>query len=238
MFIILNVSSASAPPAGAGADDRTARARIRDAAIARFSADGVARTSVRAVAADAGVSAALVIHHYGSKEALREACDEHVAATIRERKHAAMAAGPAMDPVAALRDMEGGPPLMAYLARTLVDGSPQVADLVDEMVADAVGYMAEGVETGVLRPSAYPYERAAVLTMWVLGALVLHDHVRRLLGVDLTGRTAELAQAAAYFGPALEILGEGVLTEEAAAHMRQAFADGSTASPDAKEAGT
>jgi len=35
--------------------DLTARARIRDAALARFGADGVAATTVRAVAADAGV---------------------------------------------------------------------------------------------------------------------------------------------------------------------------------------
>ncbi|MEX0658697.1 MAG: TetR/AcrR family transcriptional regulator [Egibacteraceae bacterium] len=79
-------------------DDRTARARIRDAAITRFAEDGVAGTSVRAIAGQAGVSAALVIHHFGSKEALRAACDEHVAATIRERKQTAMAAGPGLDP--------------------------------------------------------------------------------------------------------------------------------------------
>lgn len=215
-------------------DDRTARARIRDAAISRFAADGVTATSVRAIAGEAGVSPALVIHHFGSKEALREACDEHVAAIIRDRKGAAMAAGPQLDPLAQLRAMQHGPPVLRYLARTLVDGSPQVASLVDEMVADAASYMAEGVQTGVLRPTDYPYGRAAVLTLWSLGALILHEHVERLLGVSLTGPPEALAATPAYFGPALELLSEGLLTETAAAPLRQAFAGGENP-PEKKE---
>lgn len=233
----------SAQPAGdaAGGDDRTARARIRDAAITRFADDGVAGTSVRAIAGQAGVSPALVIHHFGSKDALRTACDEHVAATIRERKQAAMAAGPGLDPLAALRRGQEGPPLLRYLARTLVDGTPQVAALVDEMVADAAGYMAEGVGTGVLRPTEHPYGRAAVVTVWTLGALVLHEHVHRLLGANLTGSPDELVAATAYFRPALEVFSDGLITEAAATRMRAAFAaaeHGEHEDHDEKEAGS
>lgn len=235
--MILNIRSASAPTEASG-DDRTARARIRDAAIGRFAADGVPATSVRAIAADAGVSAALVIHHFGSKQALRTACDAYVGATIRERKHAAMAAGPGMDPLAALRSAQEGPPLLSYLARTIVDGSPEVATLVDDMVADAADYMAEGVETGVLRPTEYPYERAAVLTMWSLGAMVLHDHLERVLGVKLTGTADDLAAATAYFAPALELFSDGLLTEAASAPLRKAFAHADASSADEEETGS
>jgi AcrR family transcriptional regulator len=50
------------------------REAILDAARRRFSAVGYEPTSIRAVAADAGVNAALVMHFFGSKEALfREA---------------------------------------------------------------------------------------------------------------------------------------------------------------------
>lgn len=200
--------------------DLTARARIRDAAITRFARDGVAGTSVRAIAAEAGVSPALVIHHFGSKDALRVACDRHVVSRVREGKSAAMAQGPGLDPVAALREQGAGSPLLAYLARTLVDGSPHVADLVDEMAADAVDYMAEGERTGLLRPAEDPRGRAVVLTLWTLGALVLHQHARRLLDVDLTAAPEE---ASAYFLPASELLGKGVLTEEAYASLREAL---------------
>jgi AcrR family transcriptional regulator len=221
-------------------DDRTAQARIRDAALVRFAADGVAATSVRAIAADADVSPALVIHHFGSKDALRHACDKYVAAVTRERKREAMLAGSTFDPVAALRDHNDSGPLLRYLARTLVDGSPHVAELVDELVADAAAYMAEGVAAGTLRPTAHGYGRAAVLTLWSLGALVLHEHIERLLGVDLTAEL-DVRTAAAYVLPALDVLGHGVMTEEWTAQIQAAFADGdaaTTGKTDEKEPGS
>jgi AcrR family transcriptional regulator len=225
---MLNMSSVPipSPPAAATTPaldpDRTARARIRDAAIDRFGQDGIAATSLRTIAADAGVSAALVVHHFGSKDGLREACDDHVAATIRDGKHAAMAAGPQIDALAALRQAEQTQPLLRYLARVLVDPSPRVAALVDELVDDAEAYMAEGVRTGMLRPSADPRGRAVVLTMWSLGALVLHEHVARLLGADLITETHGLV---AYSLPATELLGEGALTPEVYERIRAAYAD-------------
>jgi AcrR family transcriptional regulator len=213
--------AASSPVEAAASDpDRTARARIRDAAIDRFGQDGIAAASLRAIAADAGVSAALVVHHFGSKDGLRAACDGHVAATIREGKRQAMAAGPGADPLVALRQAEATRPLLRYLARVLVDPSPAVADLVDELVDDAEAYMAEGVRTGMLRPSTDPHGRAVVLTMWSLGALVLHEHVARLLGADLTADTQGLL---AYSLPATELLGEGALTPAVYARIRAAY---------------
>jgi TetR/AcrR family transcriptional regulator, regulator of cefoperazone and chloramphenicol sensitivity len=60
------------------ADDLTARARIRDAALRQFAEQGFERSTIRGIAATAGVSPGLVRHHFGSKEALRDAVDEHV----------------------------------------------------------------------------------------------------------------------------------------------------------------
>jgi AcrR family transcriptional regulator len=225
-FRLLNMSSAAAPASpghGPGGPDRdlTARARIRDAAIARFAADGVAGTSVRAIAEEAGVSPPLVMHHFGSKDRLRLACDEHVAATIRERKTAAAAAGQGLDPLQALRDHDRGGPILRYLARTLGDGSPHVSELVDELVADAEVYMAEGVRTGLLKPTDHPRGRAAVLTLWSLGALVLHEHLFRILGVDLAGGADRLG---GYALPATEILEKGVLSDGLYERVAQAYA--------------
>lgn len=228
----------SAEIADGVADDRTARARIRDVAITRFAAAGVAATSIRAIAAEAGVSPGLVIHHFGSKEALRRACDEHVASIIRSNKREAMTAGASFDPLAALRKARHDIPLTRYLARTLIDGAPQVASLIDELVSDAADYMAEGVEAGTLRPSAYPYQRAAVLTVWSLGALVLHEHVERLLGVDLTRDPSELAdtaKGAAYLRPVLELFSDGLMSDGAAATLRSALMDRDPPAADAKE---
>jgi AcrR family transcriptional regulator len=201
-----------------GDPDRTARARIRDAAIARFASDGVAATSLKSIAADAGTSTPLVVHHYGSKEGLRVACDEYVVAAIRTIKHASVAAGRSLDPFPVIRDLQQGPPLLKYLSRTLADSSPQVAALIDELVDDAVAYMAEGISSGLLKPTDHPREVAIVVTLWQLGALVLHEHAKRLLGVDLTGDPEGLM---AWALPATEILTKGVIDERFYQTLRQ-----------------
>jgi AcrR family transcriptional regulator len=204
-------------------DDRTTVARIRDAAITEFAANGVAGTSIRTIAAAAGVSPGLVIHHFGSKDELRVECDKHVATVIRELKSGAMAAGASFDPLAAMRAQHSGPPVAKYIARTLVDGSPHVAEIVDEMVADAEKYMEIGVGSGMIEPTRYPKERAAILTMWSLGALVLHEHLERQIGVDITADFRDDPKAAtAYMAPALEIAG-GFITDTTVQLMSDAF---------------
>ena len=205
-----------------GPDDRTTRARIRDAAIACFTEHGVAGTTARKVATAAGVSPGSVIHHFGSMEGMRAACDEHVAAGIRQQKEATLSAGPGFDVLGTLRDTDIGP-LAGYLAKVLVDDSAAVAKLVDDLVADAEEYMQQGVESGMLRPSANPHERATVVAIWSLGALVLHRHLERLLGVDLTdpelGRNPAIAS---YAAPVYEILGKGIFTEALSDHLTDA----------------
>lgn len=213
---LLNVRTAKATSVNS---DHTGRARIRDAAIELFAAGGVDGTSVRAVAGLAGVSAGLVMHHFGSKDGLRVACDEYVAATVREINNAA-AATPGADPLAGLRGYSEGPPLLRYLARTLVDGSPHVSALVDEMVGDAAAYSMEAIRAGTMTPSEQPHERAVVLTLWSLGALVLHEHVQRLLGVDITGEPSDVGP---YMVPATEILANGVIPPEFYERIRDTF---------------
>src|SRR5690625_6728632 len=68
------------------ADDLHARARIRNAAVTRFGADGFG-AGLRAIAADAGVSPALIVHHFGSKSALRKARSEEHTSELQSRGH-------------------------------------------------------------------------------------------------------------------------------------------------------
>jgi AcrR family transcriptional regulator len=191
--------------------DLTGRARIRDAALALFGRLGYDGTGMRVIAAEAGVSPALVVHHFGSKEGLRKACDEYVSTVMRETKQQAMTEGPPPDPLQLLRTADDSQPLLRYLARMLVDGSPGVADLVDAMVADAVDYMEAGVESGYLKPSEHPYERAVLLCIWQLGAVALHEHVKRLMGVDLVGDPGAIVRWGA---PAVEVLTNGLFADE------------------------
>jgi len=226
------MSSAEVTPTGdSTVDDRTTRAKIRDAAVACFAENGITGTTARKVAAAAGVSPGLVIHHFGTMDGLRAECDEHVALTIRNFKYEAMDEGPNLDVLAALRGATQAP-LVGYLAAVLGDDSPIVNNLVDDLVSDAEGYIEHGVDTGMVRPSPNPSGRAAVLTLWSLGALVMHRHLKRILGVDLTDPDISADPAmASYAIPVYEILGQGVLTEAIATHLQSAFADASADFP-------
>lgn len=214
------------------AGDRTTRARIRDAAIDLVAAEGTAALSARRVAEAVGVSPGSVIHHFGSMDGLRSACDEYVVEVIREHKSKAVASGPGLDIVAALRDAPVGS-LTAYLAAVLVDDSPAVARLVDELVADAVDYAQAGVASGMLRPTDDPHGRATVLVLWSLGGLVLHRHLQRLLGIDLLSQDAVTSPSMArYVSPVYEIFGHGIFSDAMAAATQQAVDDLAAAGED------
>ena len=209
--------SASARPA---ASELTGRSRIRDAAIAEFGKNGVDGTSLKVIAERADVSQALIVHHFGSKQGLRTDCDRHVASRIREQKLEALAEGPNLDPLAALRRSADNRDVLRYLARTLGDGSPEVASLIDELVADALEYETEGIDTGLIKPSRHPRERMVVLVLWSLGLLMLHEQLERLIGVDLLG---DPDQFGPYLLPVVEMFSEGVLAEGLYEHTRAAF---------------
>lgn len=206
-------------------DDRTTQARIRDAAIGVIAEHGPTDATARRVAAAADVSPGSVIHHFGSMEELRRACDDHVAGTIRERKQAAIAEGPSMDLLGTMRSAEEELlPLLGYLAQVLTEDSEMVAELVDELVADSVGYLREGIANGMVRPVEDVEGQATVLTIWSLGALVMHRHVRRLLDVDLTGGDMADGELTDYAAGAYGLLSEGIFTPEFARTAREAFA--------------
>jgi AcrR family transcriptional regulator len=159
--------------AEATATDLTARARIRDAAVYRFAVEGFG-ASVRSIASDAGVSAGLVMHHFGSKDKLRAQCDEHLLATIRRLKRenvAAAAAGQSFFHRFAAADENA--PVVGYILRSMQAGGALAREFIDHMVDDAVGYTREGVAAGVIVPSRDEAARARYLTLSSLGALLL-----------------------------------------------------------------
>src|SRR5271168_3226863 len=113
--------------------DLTATARIRDAAIEQFGQRGFG-VGLRAIAEAAGVSAALVIHHFGSKEGLRKACDDFVAEEIRSTKSEAIQSNDAATWLAQMAEIESYAPLTAYLVRSLQTGGELATMLWDRMI--------------------------------------------------------------------------------------------------------
>jgi AcrR family transcriptional regulator len=191
-----------------GHEDLTGRARIREAAIRRFGRDGFGAW-VRAIAADAGVSPGLVIHHFGSKDALRAACDEHVLRVIREAEIEAFT-GPG-DLLGYVSELDDYVPLVGYLVQALLAGGDLAATLLDRKTKDAEGYLEDAVAAGRMKPSRDPSRRAAFLGDAGVGAVLAF--VRRRPPVDGDYAAVLLAYAEANSLPALELYTEGLLAD-------------------------
>lgn len=153
--------------------DLTAAARIRDAAIEQFGEHGFG-VGLRTIAEAAGVSAALVIHHFGSKEGLREACDDFIAEEIRAAKSEAMRSTQPSTWLAAMAEIESYAPLMAYLVRSMQSGGELAKMLWRKMIQDAEEYLEEGVRAGTLKPSRDPKARAKYLAIAGGGGFLLY----------------------------------------------------------------
>lgn len=77
------------------ADDSNQRDRLLDAALTCFAAEGIAASSLRAVAKKAGVTPALVNYYFGGKEALVDAfVAERVVPAINSVRERLLSAGP------------------------------------------------------------------------------------------------------------------------------------------------
>jgi AcrR family transcriptional regulator len=199
---LLNVRSDSS--------DLTGRARIRDAAIRRFGVDGFG-ASVRAIAADAGVSPGLVIHHFGSKDGLRAACDEHVLRMIREAETEAFTQRSPGELLAQLAVLDEFAPMVGYLVQALLAGGDLAATLLERMTKDAEVYLADAVAAGTMKPSRDPAARASFLVDVGIGAVLAF--VRRHPPVDGDYRTTLRRYAEANALPALELYTQGLLTD-------------------------
>ena len=123
--------------------DKTAIARIRDAAIEQVGERGFS-VGLRTIAEAAGVSAALVIHHFGSKEGLLRACDEYIAEEIRSEKSEAIKTSDAASWLAQVAEIESFAPMMAYLVRSLQTGGDLAKSLWSNMIENAEQYIGEG----------------------------------------------------------------------------------------------
>ncbi|OAN41448.1 TetR/AcrR family transcriptional regulator [Mycolicibacterium iranicum] len=155
------------------ADDLTAAARIRDAAIELFGRDGFG-VSVRAIATAAGVSPGLVIHHFGSKDGLRKACDDYVTEAVYASKSASIQTSDPATWLSQMAEIEEYAPLMAYLVRSLQTGGELAKKLWRNMIDNVERYMQEGVDAGTVKPSADPQARARFLAMANGGSFLLY----------------------------------------------------------------
>lgn len=175
-------------------DDRTARARIRDEALRLFGDRGSDAVTVRDIAAAAGVSPSLVVRHYGSKEGLREAVDDHVVRIFEVMLNQISQPGDAgnvfeVGALPTLAEVVGRflPPdsaIPAYLGRMLLTGGSAGGALFRRLHALSRQALAELSETGWAASGADPDVRAAFLLVNDLAVVILRARLTDVLGVD------------------------------------------------------
>ena len=189
--------------------DLTAAARIRDAAIEQFGQHGFG-VGLRTIAEAAGVSAALVIHHFGSKDGLRKACDDYIAEEIRSGKSEAMRSTDPATWFAQMAEIESYAPLMAYLVRSMQTGGELAKTLWQKMIDDAEVYLDDGVRTGLLKPSRDPRARAKYLSISGGGGFLLYLQMHEN-PTDLRAVLRDYAREMIL--PALEIYTDGLMVD-------------------------
>jgi AcrR family transcriptional regulator len=152
----------------------TARARIRDAAIALMSEHGIDGTTIRDIAQAAGVSSGLLRHHFGSKEGLRDACDEYAMNVLTGigRRFTDMMIIDRFTPE--MLQMQ------RYLVRSMMDGSPAGNALFDRMIE----YGEEFLQASDVKV-ADPRANIAVISVMKMSLYTMRDQLSRVLGEDV-----------------------------------------------------
>lgn len=174
--------------------DLTARASIRNAALRLFAERGHDAVTVRQIAAAAGVSPGLVVHHFGSKDGLRAEVDTFAAAAFDQvfadlggQDVAEMLVGGETTrsvPEAFARAFPPGSPLPAYLRRLLLTNDPAGAALFGRWYAAARRLLDAMVEAGAAAPLPDPAVRAAFLLANDLAVILLRNQIAVAIGDD------------------------------------------------------
>ncbi len=191
-------------------EDLSTAARIRTTAFTLFAQHGIRATTVRMVADAAGVSAGLVLHHFGSKHGLRTACDEWLLERLGRDK-AATARGDSAAMGQMTSQLAELSPFMDYIVAGLSEGGEgadrlfdRVCDMTDDLITD-------GITAGTMRD---PLDRVAwvtTLTAFSCGLSMLGTQVaRRLGGTTLMDPTVYARYALA----SVELFTHGMFTDD------------------------
>ncbi|GAA5143142.1 TetR/AcrR family transcriptional regulator [Pseudonocardia adelaidensis] len=205
--------------------DLTAKARIREAAIAAFVRDGVQKANVRAIAAAAGVSVGLVFHHFGNKDGLRTTCDEHVLQVLTAR---ARSAGSPDLLGEYLSDPGEYRLLVQYMARAVQDDVPAAGTFVERLVAESEAIFRAGAADGTMRPSSDPRALGVLTVLISLAVLTMPRPLARALGHEDFG--PEVLRRITV--PTLELFTRGLYTDDTVLQAaKAAWADAERTEP-------
>ncbi|MCK6408243.1 TetR/AcrR family transcriptional regulator [Thauera sp.] len=141
-----DLADSARPARGRGrprGQDANYRARLLDAALDAFGAQGFEAASLRTIAAGAGCDVSMVAHYFGSKAELWAAVVERIEAQVRAELGALDELEPAAAPIEArvvtavgamFEQAARHPQAIRFVMREMADGSDRADDLVRRVV--------------------------------------------------------------------------------------------------------
>jgi AcrR family transcriptional regulator len=197
--------------------DLTARARIRDAAISLFAEKGIEAATIRDIAQAAGVSSGLLRHHFGSKEGLRDACDEYALNKVTSlgiQFTETNLLGRVTPEIMRLQQ---------YAIRSVMDGSPSALATFDRAL-EYGEYWLEHTGIEVSDPRAY----LAVIAVMKMSMFAMRDLLSHALGQNVD----EPAGWARVISASIEIFSQPLVTPDLLEQARKALAEFTTSIPE------
>ncbi len=164
--------------------------RIRNAALKSFATQGSSDTSLRAIAAAAGVSLGLVQHHFATKAGLIKAVDEYVLAVVITQITQSVP-DTTSDSVAEIGDrvtrmISEVPDIADYVGRALIDGRPIGYMIFDALLNSGTARWIRRSERGEASADLDLTWAAINSLVLALGTFILRGHIERHLPEPLT----------------------------------------------------
>ncbi|BBX01334.1 TetR family transcriptional regulator [Mycolicibacterium moriokaense] len=166
-----------------GGDELRKLERIRRAALKSFATRGAAATSLRSVAADAGVSLGLVQHHFETKAGLIKAVDDYVLSVVIDVVSQPVSSPPG-DSIADMGSrvttlLLEHPDVVDYFGRALIDGSRLGNTIWDTLYAFGTVRWTARKERGEARDDIDVTWAAVNSLVLAVGTLIVRGHIER-----------------------------------------------------------
>lgn len=158
------------------------RAHLIEVATDAFSREGIAATSLRAIAKAAGVSPALVVHHFGSREKLIEDCIiKALGLWVSEKQEFVdVSLSTSLAQWQNALDKHGSK--LQFFRQVLIAGGEPANILFSRMVKEAEMMIQSQIDKGQMRKAENIPDLALLMTLHGLAPLIMQDQVNNHLG--------------------------------------------------------
>ena len=158
------------------------RAQLIETATQAFARDGFATTSLRSIAKEAGVSPALVVHHFGSREKLIEECIiKSLGLWVSEKQEFVdVSLSTSLNQWHSSIDQHGSK--LQFFRQVLLFGGEPANILFSRMVQETRMVIEAQVEKGQMRKFENRKDLALTMTLSALAPLMMQEQVGNHLG--------------------------------------------------------